>query len=151
MLAKERGNQAISLQILYYPVLGTDFENESYTKYADNNMVPRETMKYVWRAYTPDPAMREDIKAVPRKATTEQLEGLPPALIVTAEYDVLRDEAEAYAKQLNKAGVDVVPVRYVGVQHGFLTVPVLDRPQARAAIAQTLECLRTAWAKDAKL
>ncbi|KAL1928510.1 hypothetical protein VTP01DRAFT_2866 [Rhizomucor pusillus] len=145
ILAKERGNSAIKSQILYYPVLGTNFDTESYIKFKDNNKVARHVMQYVWDAYAPLEERREG-KVAPCNATAEQLSGLPPALIMTAEYDVLRDEAEQYAKQLIKAGVNAVPVRYIGVQHGFLTVPEFDKPQAQAAVAQTVEFLRKTWA-----
>lgn len=141
VLAKERGNSAIKSQILYYPVLGTNFDTESYIKFKDNNKVARHVMQYVWDAYASLEERREG-KVAPCNATAEQLSGLPPALIMTAEYDVLRDEAEQYAKQLIKAGVNAVPVRYIGVQHGFLTVPEFDKPQAQAAVAQTVEFLR---------
>ncbi|KAI8146141.1 alpha/beta hydrolase fold-domain-containing protein [Fennellomyces sp. T-0311] len=143
LLAKERGNKTITYQVLYYPVLGDDFDTPSYIEHKDNNMTARHVMMYVWDAYAPPEVRAKEIKAVPRKATKQDLEGLPPALIITADYDVLKDEAHLYAKQLIKAGVETVPVQYIGVQHGFLTV--MDKVQTEAALVQTISCLKKAW------
>ncbi|KAI9494048.1 alpha/beta hydrolase fold-domain-containing protein [Zychaea mexicana] len=143
MLCKERGNKTITYQILYYPVLGTDFNTPSYIEHKDSNMVARHMMMYVWDAYA-DPSIRaKEVKAVPRNASNEDLKGLPPTLIVTADYDTLKDEGAAYAKQLIAAGVETVPVNYFAVQHGFMTT--MDKPQTKAALAQTIDLLKKAW------
>ena len=143
VLAKERGNTSIKFQVLYYPVLGDDFDTPSYIEHKDNNMTARHVMKYVWDAYAPPHIREKEVKAVPRKATPQDLKGLPPTLIITADYDVLKDEGALYAKQLIKAGVETVPVLYLGVQHGFLTS--VNKAQTKSAIAQTIECLKKAW------
>ncbi|KAI8142966.1 putative lipase [Fennellomyces sp. T-0311] len=144
LLAKERGNKTISYQVLYYPVLGDDFSTPSYIEHKNSNVTPLYALKYVWDVYAPPEVRAKEIKAVPRKATKQDLEGLPPTLIITAEYDVLRDEAHLYAKQLVKAGVETLTVQYVGVQHGFLMM-VNKALQTEAAIIQTISCLKKAW------
>jgi acetyl esterase len=143
VLAKVRGNTSITYQVLYYPVLDIDFENESYVQNKDNLFLPRNTMQYVWRCYT-EKNQHNTPTVVPMSASLDVLKGLPPALIITAENDVLRSEGEAYAKKLNKAGVPALSVRYLGIGHGFVTMPFL-KPQALAAIAQTVDILRKHW------
>ncbi|KAI8644978.1 alpha/beta hydrolase fold-domain-containing protein [Parasitella parasitica] len=149
ILAKSRQNKGISYQVLYYPVLDVDFYNESYNQNKDNVFLPRTTMQYVWDAYT-----RVDQYAlptvVPMSAAVEALQDLPPALVITAESDVLRSEGEAYAKKLNEAGVDALCVRYNGIGHGFVTMPIL-RPQGIAAIEQTVALLGKHWSSGTKL
>lgn len=95
-------------------MLGINFETESYTKYKNDSFLPREVMQWVWRQYLTEESKTSRF-AVPQLSTKEQLEGLPPALIITAEKDVLRDDGEAYQKQLKQAGVNTVALRYFGV------------------------------------
>lgn len=100
-------------------------------------------MKWFWDAYTTDSKQRQDIYASPLLATSEQLKGLPPTLIQTAEKDVLRDEGEAYGRKLDGAGVDVVVTRYNGMIHDFGLLNVLaDLPATRAALHQASEELK---------
>lgn len=150
VLAKDRGNTGISYQVLYYPVLDVDFENESYVQNKDNLFLPRTTMQYVWRCYTEGKEQHNIPTVVPMSASQEILKGLPPALIITAENDILRSEGEAYAKKLNKAGVPALSVRYLGIGHGFVSMPIL-KPQALAAIAQTVDILRKHWTLESKI
>jgi len=131
-------------------VLGVDFYNESYTQNKDNVFLPRTTMQYVWDAYTTSIDQHTVPTVVPMSASTEVLQDLPPALIITAESDVLRSEGEAYAKKLNQAGVDAICVRYNSIGHGFVSMPVL-RPQGVAAIAQTVDLLKKHWSSDSRL
>lgn len=107
-------------------------------------------MEYVWDAYLNNEAERKIPTAVPMSASLELLKDLPPALILTAESDVLRTEGELYAKKLTKAGANAVCVRYLGIGHGFVTMPDL-RPQAHAAIAQTVDILKKHWSPLTKL
>ena len=94
-------------------------------------------MQYGWDHYVPDAETREQRYAAPHKATTEQLRGLPPTLIQTAENDVLRDEGEAYARLLDEAGVDVTNVRYNGAIHDFALLNALrEVPSTDAALRQ---------------
>lgn len=100
-------------------------------------------MKWFWDAYTTDAKQRQEIYASPLLATSEQLKGLPPTLIQTAEKDVLRDEGEAYARNLDAAGVDVVVTRYNGMIHDFGMLNVLaDLPATRAALHQASATLK---------
>ena len=101
-------------------------------------------MIWFWDAYTPDKSVRRETTATPLHATLEQLKGLPEALVITAENDVLRDEGEAYAKKLNAAGVKVTATRYIGTIHDFVMLnPITHTPAARAAIKQASEAIRT--------
>jgi acetyl esterase len=105
-------------------------------------------MEYVWEALLTNVQEEKDLPTVaPLSASLEQLKDLPPALIITAEYDVLRSEGELYAKKLTKAGVSNVCVRYVDVDHGFMTTHE-EWPQCKAAIAQTVLTLNTHWKRD---
>jgi acetyl esterase len=100
-------------------------------------------MEWFWDHYAPEQAARNEITASPLRASAEQLRGLPPALVVTVENDVLRDEGEAYARNLLEAGVPVTATRYLGTIHAFVLLNALaDTPPARAAVAQATEFLR---------
>jgi acetyl esterase/lipase len=102
-------------------------------------------MQWFWDQYTTDSAQRAEITASPLRATTDQLAGLPPALVITGEADVLRDEGEAYAAKLRAAGVPVTVVRYQGIIHDFVMLNALrGTGAAGAAIAQAIATLRTA-------
>ena len=100
-------------------------------------------MKWFWDAYTTDPKQRQDIYASPLLATTDQLKGLPPALVQSAEKDVLRDEGEAYARKLDAAGVTVVATRYNGMIHDYGLLNVVSQVRAvRSAILQASQELK---------
>jgi acetyl esterase len=118
--AKAAGGPAIDLQVLVYPVTDADVDNESYTDPANQLMLSRDSMIWFWDHYAPDPADRAQPDASPIKA--EDLSGLPPAVVLTAEHDVLRDEGEAYARRLAWAGVPVRHRRFDGQMHGFFTM-----------------------------
>ena len=104
-------------------------------------------MQWFWDQYTTDPAKRGEITASPLRAAPEDLAGLPPALVINGEADVLRDEGEAYAAHLRAAGVPVTSVRYNGTIHDFVMLNALrDTHAAKAATAQGGEFLRaTLW------
>jgi acetyl esterase/lipase len=102
-------------------------------------------MQWFWDQYTTDPAQRAEITASPLRASLNELAGLPPALVITAEADVLRDEGEAYAAKLRAAGVPVTAVRYAGIIHDFVMLNALrDTHAASAAITQAITTLRAA-------
>jgi len=101
-------------------------------------------MQWFWDNYTTNPAERAQIHASPLKASAEQLKGLPAALVQTAEFDVLRDEGEGYARHLDAAGVPVTSVRYNGMIHGFgLLNPLSQIPEVKAAVRQAAAELKT--------
>ncbi|NGO07143.1 alpha/beta hydrolase [Streptomyces sp. HC44] len=145
LMAKERGDVPLVQQVLFYPVTDAAFDTGSYRQFAEGYFLRRDAMQWFWDQYTTDEAQRAEITASPLRATAEQLAGLPPALIITAEADVLRDEGEAYAGKLRKAGVPVTAVRYQGIIHDFVMLNALTGTYAaRAAISQAISTLRTA-------
>lgn len=145
LLAKERGGPAIRYQALLYPVTNAAFDTDTYEQFAEGPWLTRTAMQWFWDAYTPDAWQRSEATASPLQATLEQLRGLPPALVITDEADVLRDEGEAYGRQLRQAGVDVTAVRYEGVFHDFMMLNALAETNAsRDATAQTARALNAA-------
>jgi acetyl esterase len=145
IMAKRRGGPRIAGQLLYYPVTNAAFDTGSYHQFATGYWLRRAAMQWFWDQYTTDPAQRAEITASPLRATADELAGLPPALIINGEADVLRDEGEAYAAQLRAAGVPVTSVRYNGTIHDFVMLNALrDTHAAKAATAQGGEFLRAA-------
>jgi acetyl esterase len=121
--ARDRSGPAIALQVLIYPVVDADFDRPSYTDADNQLLLTREAMVWFWDHYVPDAARRAEPDASPRRAAS--LAGLPPAVGLTAEHDVLRDEGEDYAEQLRAAGVEVDARRHAGQTHGFFTILLL--------------------------
>ncbi|MDQ0767030.1 alpha/beta hydrolase [Streptomyces canus] len=147
LMAKERGDVPLVQQVLFYPVTDANFDTPSYHQFAEGYFLRRDGMQWFWDQYTTDPAQRAEITASPLRATTEQLTGLPPALVITGEADVLRDEGEAYANKLREAGVPVTAVRYQAIIHDFVMLNALrETHAAQAAITQATTVLRTALA-----
>ncbi|WP_308159199.1 alpha/beta hydrolase [Curtobacterium sp. ISL-83] len=147
IMAKERGDVTFRGQALFYPVTNAAFDTASYQEFAEGYFLALDGMKWFWDQYTTDEAERAQITASPLRATEEQLAGLPQALVITGEADVLRDEGEAYAAKLRSAGVPVTAVRYQGVVHDFVMVNSLhDMPPAKAAVAQAVAFLSAALA-----
>lgn len=128
--AKAAGTPKIDFQLLLWPVTDANFHNESYMEFGADHFLTKGMMEWFWDNYTTDQNERNEIYASPLRATSEQLKGLPPALIQTAEKDVLRDEAEAYARKLNNAGVPVTLTRYNGMIHDFGLLNLLSGVQA---------------------
>ncbi|GAA2386732.1 alpha/beta hydrolase [Nonomuraea africana] len=118
--ARDHGGPAVALQILIYPVTDCDLETDSYRDLANQLMLTRDGMAWFWNHYLPDLPSREDADASPLRA--KNLSGLAPAVVLTAEHDVLRDEGEAYAERLREAGVPVELRRFDGQMHGFFTM-----------------------------
>ena len=132
-------------QVLFYPVTDARFDTGSYAEFATGYFLRRDAMQWFWDQYTTDPAERAQITASPLRATPEQLAGLPPTLVITAEADVLRDEGEAFANKLRDAGVPVTAVRYQGVIHDFVMLNALAGTNAaRSAVALAVTTLRQA-------
>jgi acetyl esterase len=118
--AKAEGGPDISLQVLVYPVTDADLDNASYTDPANQLLLSRDAMIWFWDHYAPDPEDRKNPDASPLRA--DDLSGLPPAVVLTAEHDPLRDEGEAYADKLRAAGVPVQHQRFDGQMHAFFTM-----------------------------
>lgn len=137
LMAKEQKAPALRFQLLLWPVTDARFEDGSYQQFAEGHFLTRNMMKWFWDSYTTDAGHRAQIHASPLRASTEQLRGLPAALVQTAEFDVLRDEGEAYARKLDAAGVAVTAVRYNGMIHDYgLLNPLNQVPEVRAAMRQ---------------
>ena len=147
LLAKRRNGPVIRQQTLLYPVMDAACQSDSYRKFADGPNLTRGSMLWYWDQYAPDQSdkARDTVSLV--NAEVEALRGLPPALLITAEFDVLRDEGEAYARKLLRAGVPVTAARYLGTIHGFLGQNALaETPATRAAVAQIGAALKLALA-----
>ncbi|MBT2228988.1 alpha/beta hydrolase [Nonomuraea sp. NEAU-A123] len=145
LMAKERGDIPLLQQVLFYPVTDANFDTGSYHQFATGYYLRRDGMQWFWDQYTTDEAQRAEITASPLRATADQLTGLPPALVITGEADVLRDEGEAYANKLRKAGVPVTAVRFQAIIHDFVMVNALrETHAAEAAITMAAATLRTA-------
>ncbi|ANZ41289.1 esterase [Lentzea guizhouensis] len=143
--AEERGDVPLKAQVLFYPVTDASFDTDSYLQFAEGYFLRRDAMQWFWDQYTTNPVERAEITASPLRATTEQLAGLPQALVITAEADVLRDEGEAYADKLREAGVPVTAVRYAGAIHDFVMLNALRGTHAaEGAIKQAIAFLREA-------
>lgn len=145
ILAKERGGPPIKFQVLFYPVTDANFNTSSYMKYQEGYWLTREAMKWFWDNYTSSETNRKEPTVSPLQASIEQLEGLPPALVINGENDVLCDEGEAYARKLLEAGVRVTAVRYHGTIHDFVMLnAITDDPAPRGAIDQASNMLKRA-------
>ncbi len=118
LMARERGSVSIAAQVLVYPITNDDLGTPSYLEFAEGYMLTRRSMAWFWEQYLETPGQSADIRCSPAKS--DDLSGLPQAFVLTAEYDVLRDEGEAYARALRDAGVAVTLSRYDGMIHGFL-------------------------------
>ncbi|MDH6117910.1 acetyl esterase [Kitasatospora sp. GAS204A] len=137
LMAKQQDGPKLAGQLLFYPVTNAAFDDSSYNQFADGPWLTRKSMQWFWNAYAPNKADRSNILASPLRADLTQLKGLPKALVITDEADVLRDEGEAYAAKLRAAGDDVTAVRYEGVIHDFAMLNALRNTNAaQAAVAQ---------------
>src|SRR5262245_47856498 len=150
LMAKERRGPRIAFQVLLYPVTDANFETGSYSTFAEGPWLTRAAMQWFWDAYLPEVGARKQITASPLSASLEQLAGLPEALVIVDENDVLRDKGEAYARKLSQAGVRVTSVRYNGTIHDFVLLNALAQtPAVRAALHQANNALKAALATKA--
>ncbi|MEU0967426.1 alpha/beta hydrolase [Streptomyces sp. NPDC005917] len=124
-MAKDRGGVPLAGQILLYPVTDANFDTASYLQFAEGYYLTRDGMMWFWDQYTSDEAQRKERYASPLRASLDDLKGLPPALVITDEADVLRDEGEAYARRLLEAGVPVTATRVLGIVHDFMMLDSL--------------------------
>lgn len=143
LMAKDRGGPKIAFQALLIPATDASVDTSSYGEYGDDRFLSRAFMKYGWDLYAPDAETRNNPYVSPLRASLDQLKGLPPALVITAENDPLRDEGEAYARKLKEAGVSVDAVRYNGTIHDFVLLNALrDMPSTETAIQQASAGIR---------
>ena len=141
--ALHEGGPEFKCQIMLWPVTDANFDTGSYHEFAEGYFLSRAMMQWFWNAYAPDVARRREIYASPLQATTEQLKGLPPALVQVAGADVLRDEGLAYARNLDAAGVDTTVVRYENLIHDYGLLNAISQvPAVRDALHQAAETLR---------
>ena len=145
LLAKQRGGPKFDCQLLFYPVTSADFNTPSYQQFAEGPWLTKKAMEWFFNAYEPNVAERKNILISPLNATIEQLKGLPPALVITGENDVLRDEGEAYARKMMQAGIQVIAARFLGTTHDFVMLNAL----AETPAAQGAFMLATTYLKNA--
>lgn len=149
IMTKQRNGLPINQQLLYYPVTNAEFDTESYHQFAENYFLAKEGMQWFWDQYTTDANERDEITASPLKASVEELKGLPSAMILNAEADVLRDEGEAYANKLREAGVEVTHMRFQGIIHDFVMVNSMDQTNAtRAAMDISTNWINKVYIRD---
>lgn len=143
MMAKDRNGPKINYQALLIPATDASVDTESYHSYGTDRFLARAFMEYGWSLYAPDAKTRDNPYVSPLRAAAEELKGLPPALVITAENDPLRDEGEAYARKLKEAGVSVAAVRYNGTIHDFVLLNALRHvPSTEAALQQICDGIR---------
>ncbi|CAN7667280.1 alpha/beta hydrolase [Caballeronia sp. LjRoot34] len=143
LMDKDRKGPKISYQVLLWPATNAGVDTCSYEEYANGRFLSRAFMQYGWDRYAPTEKDRENPYVSPLRASTAELQGLPPTLVITEENDVLRDEGEAYAHRLQDAGVPTVFVRYNGTIHDFgLLNALADLPTTRTAIRQVADGIR---------
>lgn len=142
LMSKFQNGPKINKQLLYYPVTDDNFDTPSYLEFATNYYLYRDGMKWFWDNYEPNIQKRNNILATPLKASIEELREMPSTMILNGEADVLRDEGEAFANKLRKAGNDVTAIRFQGMIHDFVMLNSLDQTNAcRAAMNISTEWL----------
>ena len=145
LMAKDRNGPQIAYQVLLIPATDASVDTDSYHEFSTGRFLPRAFMKYGWDRYAPDEKTRNNPYVSPLRASDEELSGLPPALVITAENDPLRDEGEAYARKLKQAGVAVTAIRYDGTIHDFVLLNAIRKvPSTQAALQQISGAIRNA-------
>jgi acetyl esterase/lipase len=146
IMAKQRGDVTFCHQSLYYPVTDAAQDTASYLEFANGPFLLAKSMAWFWEAYLPDESKRNEITASRRRATLEELAGLPEAFVIVDENDVLRDEGEAYARRLVEAGVRTTTIRYNATIHDFMMLnPLRTSAASTGAIEQAVHVLRKAF------
>jgi acetyl esterase/lipase len=149
ILAKERATVRFVQQSMYYPVTDAGQDTDSYREFADGPFLTAKAMAWFWDSYLPDEDVRDEITVSPLRGNTDQLTGLPEALVIVDENDVLRDEGEAYARKLLEAGVRTTCTRYNGAIHDFMMLnPQRATAATTGAIDQAITVLRKAFGSD---
>jgi len=139
LMAREQGRPPITSQLLVYPVIDAACDAPSYTENAEGYFLEATGMRWFWDHYLGPDGDGAHPHASPIRA--DDLSGLPPAVVITAEFDPLRDEGEAYAEALQAAGVPVVARRYDGMIHGFVSMPMLF-PEADDAVTRIADAVQ---------
>ncbi|MGK7900725.1 MAG: alpha/beta hydrolase [Hormoscilla sp.] len=142
LMARDRGGPSLVYQLLFDPVTQYGFDTESYRKYGKDYLCTKDVMVWFWNHYLPTPLEGKNPYASPLHAV--DLSNLPPALIITAELDPLRDEAEAYGDRLRQAGVPVKISRYQGAIHAFTCMAKIF-PQGRESLTEASAALKAAF------
>jgi acetyl esterase len=143
LMAKDKGGPKIKLEIMMWPVTDGSFTEASYEEFGAQRFLTLPLMKWMWDQYTTDLDKRKEIYASPLQASVDQLRGMPPTLIMVAENDILRDEGEAYGRNLDAAGVEVATLRFNGVIHDFgMLNGLATTPQTKALILQAGAALK---------
>jgi acetyl esterase/lipase len=150
MMAKQRGDVRFIHQSLYYPMTDANpADSESLQKFRDGPYGSAAGLEWFWSSYLADQGQRSEITVSPLQATQADLEGLPPALVIVDENDVLRDQGEAYANKLRDAGVPTTSVRFNGTIYDFMRLNALRNSEStRAAISLAVAALRHAFGTD---
>ena len=152
ILAKQRGDVSFVQQSMFYPMTDalTDENTESYRLFKDGPYGDAKTMEWFWSTYLPEQQdLRRESTVSPLRATFEELKGLPPALVIVDENDILRDQGEAYASKLQAADVPTASVRFNGTMHDFMMLaPLRDTETTRAAISLAASAFRRAFGTD---
>ncbi|NUT45571.1 MAG: alpha/beta hydrolase [Thermoactinospora sp.] len=136
--SRDEGGPPIAFQVLVYPATDAAMDSSSHRENAEGYFLTGDAMRWYWNNYMPDPLRREEPYCSPINA---DLHDLPPALVLTAQYDPLRDEGEAYGARLREAGVRARTVRFDGMFHGFFGLGAL-LPAAKEAMAVVCEAVR---------
>lgn len=142
LMARDRGGPSLVFQYLVYPVVDCDLDRPSHKDNGRGYGLTREGMAWYFEQYVPDAARRTDPLVSPIRA--KDLSGLPPALVITAEFDPLRDEGEAYAEALRAAGVPVTVTRYDGMVHGFVS-QAREFDKGKQAVLESVAALRAVF------
>jgi acetyl esterase len=147
IMAKQRGDVSFVHQSLYYPMTDADPDDtESLRLFKDGPYGTKEVMEWFWSSYLPDEKLRGEVTVSPLRASSTDLEELPPALVIVDENDILRDQGEAYADKLREAGVPTTSVRFNGTMHDFMMLNALrDTESTRAAVSLAVSALRRAF------
>lgn len=149
LMCKERKGPALTAQLMFYPVTDASMSTESYSTYADGPWLTKAGMAWFWDQYLPNAAQRKEVHASPLNASVEELRGLPQALLIVDENDVLRDEGEAYGRKLAQAGVRVTSLRFNGTIHDFMLInSISETPAVRGAVEQACDYMRTVFATN---
>jgi acetyl esterase len=151
LMAKQRGDVKFVQQSMYYPMTDalTNQDSESYRLFKDGPYGDAKTMEWFWSTYLPEEELRSKSTVSPLRATLDELRGLPPALVIVDENDVIRDQGEAYATKLREADVPTASVRFNGTMHDFMMLAVLqDSETTRAAMSLAASTFRRAFGTD---